>query len=121
VAEIFRFLRGEKMFCGGVEVLLGICQFLTCFVMVLRGAFVVNCVVNVVGWMSLFRGLKMGQVFELYFWMGVGEGFYAAKARSARGLFSQTVPKPLGAVSHSLWNSVRSGPSPLLLHHNIIS
>jgi hypothetical protein len=32
----------------------------------------------------------------------------------APGLFSQTVPKPLGAVGVSLWNPLRSGPSPLL-------
>jgi hypothetical protein len=44
-----------------------------CFVMVNRGAFVVDCVVNVVCWMSLFRGLKMGQRFELYFGWVLGK------------------------------------------------
>jgi hypothetical protein len=64
-----------------------------------------------------FAVAKIFHFLKIYF-LGLS---FAAKARSARGLFSQTVPKSLGAVSHSLWNSVRSGPSPLLLHHNIIS
>jgi hypothetical protein len=49
-----------------------------------------------------------------------GQGDDAARARSAHGLFSQTVPKPLGAVSRSFWNSYRSGPSPWLPDHHII-
>src|ERR1700722_1133423 len=46
--EIFRVFARRKMFCGGVAFLLVIFQFLVCFVMVNRGAFVVDCVVNVV-------------------------------------------------------------------------
>jgi hypothetical protein len=42
-----------------------------------------------------------------------------AEAWSEPGLFSQTVPKPPGAVGVSLWNPLRSGPSPLLLFHHI--
>jgi hypothetical protein len=64
----------KKMLCGGAAVLLGIFEFLVCFVMVNRGEFVVDCVVNVVCWMSLFRGVKIGQVVELYFWMGICSG-----------------------------------------------
>jgi hypothetical protein len=56
-----------KIACGGWAVLLGIFQFLVCFVMVICGEFVVECVVNVVFYQTLFRGLKMGQVFEVYF------------------------------------------------------
>ena len=37
-----------------------------------------------------------------------------AKVKSAHGLFSQTVPKSLGSVSITLWNPLRSGPSPSL-------
>jgi hypothetical protein len=44
-----------------------ICWFLVCFVMVICGEFVVECVANVVFYRTLFRGLKMGQVFEVYF------------------------------------------------------
>jgi hypothetical protein len=36
------------MACGGMAFLLGIFEFLVCFVMVNRGEFVVECVVNVV-------------------------------------------------------------------------
>jgi hypothetical protein len=58
-------------------VLLVICQFLVCFVVVICGEFVVECVVNVVFYRTLFRGLKIGQVFEVYFfWVTVlGWGF----------------------------------------------
>jgi hypothetical protein len=57
----------EKVACGGGAVLLGICAFSVCFVVVICGEFVVECVVNVVFYRTLFRGLKMGQVFEVYF------------------------------------------------------
>jgi hypothetical protein len=36
------------MACGGMAFLLGIFEFLVCFVMVNRGEFVVDCVVNMV-------------------------------------------------------------------------
>jgi hypothetical protein len=67
VAEIFRVLRVEKMFCGGSAFLLGVLRFLVCFVVVNRGEVVVDCVVNVVCWLPLFRRLKVGQLFQLYF------------------------------------------------------
>jgi hypothetical protein len=42
------------------------------------------------------------------------ENSAAAEAWFAPGLFSQKVPKPLGPVGVSLWNPLRSGPTPLL-------
>jgi hypothetical protein len=42
-----------------------------------------------------------------------------AEAWFAPDLFSQTVPKTLGAVGVSLWNPLRSGPSPLLQINHI--
>jgi hypothetical protein len=47
-AEIFGDFARRKMGCGGVAFLLGIFEFLVCFVMVNRGEHVVECVVNVV-------------------------------------------------------------------------
>jgi hypothetical protein len=86
-----RFFQGfarRKMGCGGVAFLLGIFEFLVCFVMVNRGEFVVDCVVNVVSLLSLFRGLKMGQLFELYFWIGASRGARKANQRSCiSGIF----------------------------------
>ena len=38
----------RKIFCGGVAFLLRVFAFLVCLVMVNRGEFVVDCVVNVV-------------------------------------------------------------------------
>jgi hypothetical protein len=70
VAEVFRVLRWEKMFCGGSAFLLGILSFFACFVVVNRGEVVVDCVVNVVCRLPLFRRLKVGQLFQLYFWVG---------------------------------------------------
>jgi hypothetical protein len=67
VGVIFWVLNAEKMFCGGEAFLLGFFEFLVCFVMVNRGEVVVDCVVNVVCWLSLFRRRKIGQVFQLYF------------------------------------------------------
>jgi hypothetical protein len=58
------------MFCGGSAFLLGIFEILACFVVVNRGEVVVDCVVNVVCWLSLFGRLKVGQLFQLYFWVG---------------------------------------------------
>jgi hypothetical protein len=52
---------------GGVTFLLGFFQFLVCFMVVNRGEFVVECVANVVCSQPLFRGLGIGQLFELYF------------------------------------------------------
>jgi hypothetical protein len=65
--DIFWRICAGKIACGGVTDLLGIFQFLVCFVMVICGEFVVECVVNMVFYRTLFRGLKMGQVFEVYF------------------------------------------------------
>ena len=45
-------------------------MFLVCFVVVNRGEFVVDCVVNVVFFRPLFRGLNVGQLFTLYFLTG---------------------------------------------------
>jgi hypothetical protein len=45
--RFFWDLARRKMGCGGVAFLLGIFEFLVCFVMVNRGEFVVDCVVNV--------------------------------------------------------------------------
>jgi hypothetical protein len=70
VAEGFRVLRVEKMFCGGSAFLLGFFEILVCFVVVNRGDVVVDCVVNVVCWLILFRRLNVGQLFQLYFWVG---------------------------------------------------
>jgi hypothetical protein len=70
VEEVFRVLRVEKMFCGGSAFLLGILSFLVCFVVVNCGEVVVDCVVNVVGRLPLFCRLKVGQLFQLYFWVG---------------------------------------------------
>jgi hypothetical protein len=55
------------MFCVGSAFLLGIFEILVCFVVVNRGEVVVDCVVNVVCWLSLFRRLKVGQVFNFIF------------------------------------------------------
>jgi hypothetical protein len=46
-AGTFSGFCAKKMLCGGVTVLLGIFEFFVCFVMVNRGEFVVDCVVNV--------------------------------------------------------------------------
>jgi hypothetical protein len=67
LGEIFWSICAGKIACGGWAVLLGICVFLVCFVLVIRDEFVVECVANVVFYRTLFRGLKMGQVFEVYF------------------------------------------------------
>jgi hypothetical protein len=71
LGDIFWRICAGKIACGGVADLLGIFQFLVCFVVVICGEFVVECVVNVVFYRTLFRGLKMGQVFEVYFWWRV--------------------------------------------------
>jgi hypothetical protein len=63
-------LCAEKIPYGGAAFLLGIFEFLVCFVMVNRGEFVVDCVANVVFLLSLFHGLKMRQLFQLYFLRG---------------------------------------------------
>jgi hypothetical protein len=44
----FWVLRSGKMFCGGAAFLLGVFEFLVCFVVVNRGEVVVDCVANVV-------------------------------------------------------------------------
>jgi hypothetical protein len=69
----------QKNGCGGMAFLLGIFEFFVCFVMVNRGEHVVDCVVNVVGYRSLFLGLKIGQLFELYF-LGDGQSTHDADA-----------------------------------------
>jgi hypothetical protein len=45
---IFFGICPEKMVCGGMAFLLGVFEFLVCFVMVNRGEHVAECVVNVV-------------------------------------------------------------------------
>jgi hypothetical protein len=45
-------------------------RFSRCFVVVLCGEFVVDCVAKMVRERSLFRGRKVGHLFELYFWVG---------------------------------------------------
>jgi hypothetical protein len=50
-----------------VPFLLGYFAFLVCFVLVNRGEFVVDCVVNVVSGRPLFRGLKTGQLLNFIF------------------------------------------------------
>jgi hypothetical protein len=47
--------------------LLGIFAFLWCLGVVNRGEVVVECVANVVCCRSLFGGLKVGHLFQLYF------------------------------------------------------
>src|ERR1700733_268037 len=68
--RFFGFCAWKKMFCGGSAFLLGVLSFLACFVVVNRGEVVVDCVANVVCWLSLFRRLRVGQLFQLYFWVG---------------------------------------------------
>jgi hypothetical protein len=45
---VFWGICSEKISCGGMAVLLGIFEFLACFVVVNRGEVVVECVANVV-------------------------------------------------------------------------
>jgi hypothetical protein len=63
---IFEVL-AEKSLRGGMWFLLGIFAFLWCLYVVNRGEVVVECVANVVCCRPLFRGLKMGHLFQLYF------------------------------------------------------
>ena len=87
LGDFFLRICAEKVLVVEGAVLLGICAFLVCFVMVNRGEFVVECVVNVVFYRTLFRGPKMGQVFEVYFLVaavlgrGYGEGKDKGKCR----------------------------------------
>jgi hypothetical protein len=55
---------------GGVRFLLGILEFLWCFVMVNRGEFVVDCVVNVVLLTVTFRGAENRTPFSTLFSVG---------------------------------------------------
>jgi hypothetical protein len=52
---------------GGMWFLLGNSRFLWCLCVVNRGEVVVECVANVVCCMPLFKGLKVGHLFQLYF------------------------------------------------------
>jgi hypothetical protein len=74
---------------------LGIFAFSWCLCVVNRGEVVVECVVNVVCCRSLFRGLKVGHLFQLYFQTADTEyrGFLSAWARFGR--FGMT-----GAISN---------------------
>jgi hypothetical protein len=64
---IFLVLGAIKFLCGGVVVLQGFLRILRCNVVVIRGEFVVDCVVNVVVKMPVFEARKIRQGFELYF------------------------------------------------------
>jgi hypothetical protein len=64
------------MFCGRVAFLLGVSSFLMCFVVVNRGDVVVDCVVNVVCWLSLLVVLEWDSFLNFilggYFGAGIG-------------------------------------------------
>jgi len=77
------------MVCGGRAFLLEFLGFWVCFVMVNRGEFVVERVANVVRRRSLFRDLKIGQLFEFYFCAGNWPG----RTRAARYKFSRPAPR----------------------------
>lgn len=76
-------MRG-KIFRRKSAVLQGGLRFRGVFVMVNRGEVMVNCVVNVVGWMVPFRGEKSCQLFELY--------LRGTKLATRRRLFNRWLP-----------------------------
>jgi hypothetical protein len=79
------FARGKNVLWWK-RVFIGVFSFLASFVVVNRGEVVVDCVVNVVCWLPLFRRLKVGQLFQLYFWVGtLVQGSDSVATAFARG------------------------------------
>jgi hypothetical protein len=66
-SSFFGIQWAERVLGGGCGFLLGVLAILVCSVVVNRGAFVVNCVVNVDNGTPLLWSLKIGQDFEVYF------------------------------------------------------
>jgi hypothetical protein len=57
----------EKVWEGETWFLLGVFEFLVCFVAVICGEVVVDCVANVVNWRTLFGTLNVGHLPESFF------------------------------------------------------
>jgi hypothetical protein len=72
--EIFRKKDGGggEVFCCFAGVFEGCFGKNDVLVVVNRGEVVVDCMVNVDIWMSLFRGLRIGHLIEIYFSKAAG-------------------------------------------------
>ena len=69
-------------------ILQGFLSFCDSTVMVNRGEVVVNCVVNADGGTSVFRGRKIGQHFQLYFFAGEVDLWKPSSEGSGYSFFS---------------------------------